>query len=237
MNRKIKVLVVEDDPNTLYGLRVQLTRNARTTVMNAVRTIEEAISFLESLQAAREKEDAGIEGFPDVVLVDMRFRDGNRKEIMRGPEIIRKIAEMRQVTSDLDIKIVCLSNAIDPDAITQAIESGANGYLDKNQAEEGWIEAIVLAHQGKYVFSPTVAKEVLLKEKFTWIGEAEIFVPREIKNLTARAKEVAFLYLACGLTANEIAEQLKISAATVRFHIRNILDSDYMIVALGEGEI
>jgi DNA-binding NarL/FixJ family response regulator len=235
--RKVKVLVVEDEPMTRDALRIRLTRDTRTTFFGAVETVADAMTTLESIRSGRSGDEPTASTvsreFPDVILVDMRFRTPNGEAGLQGLDLIEYIDQMRTAVGDLDIKLLCLSNVLDPETIIRAINAGANGYLDKLQADGGWIEAIDLVHQGYYVFSPSISRKILLAEKFTHIDNVEIFEPEEV-TLTQRAREIAFLYWQCGLSAGKIAEELGITVHTVRYHLGNIRKSRYLMVHFGE---
>jgi DNA-binding NarL/FixJ family response regulator len=231
--REIEVLIVEDVPLMRETLRVHLIHDVRTAVYGEAESVEKAVEILE---ASRSKQggDADVKngGFPDVILLDMVFRTPGGQHLVKGPELVKKVQEMRISAGDVDTKILCLSLIIDPDLIIDVLNAGASGYIDKIQAVEGWVEAITLVHEGYYVFSPSISRQIMLAEKLTHINKVEFFTPKEIQ-LSDRAKEVAFLYFRAGLTAKEIADKLAITPNTVRYHIKRIRDSNYMVVALG----
>ena len=64
--------------------------------------------------------------------------------------------------------------------------------------------------------------------------EPLVFEPQAEIGLTERNKEVALLYWRYGLKAREVAEELGITEAAVRYHLGKVLSSDYMVVAFGE---
>jgi DNA-binding NarL/FixJ family response regulator len=237
---KIKVLIVEDIPIIRDVLYVQLTMDARTKVVGVAENVEDASRMLQALRPDLQPEGnssrpAKNSEFPDVVLVDIRYRKPSGEDVPQGLELIRLIKEMRDSVGDLDVKILCLSQCIQPDVVVEAIKAGANGYIDKLQAVEGWIEAIRLVHRGRYVFSPNISREVMFLERFTHIDNVEIFAPEEIR-ISDRARQVALLYFRARMTAREIAEELGISESTVWYHVGKIRQSDYIVVALGKDQ-
>lgn len=212
-SQRIKVFVVEDDFYTLDALRVFLSQDPRTIYVGGSQKPKDA---LEAIRASDLVEK------PDLVLVDMRFRDAEGRERIEGLELIQTIDEMRGA-GKLDAKILCLSMNLNPRIVISALNCGADGYLDKNQAAERIVDAVELVHQGSLVISPNVADIImgLIKEASSEV----VLLPSETpSSLSRRTEQVAYLYYRCGMTAREIAEELHIAESTVRTHIQKTKD-------------
>lgn len=227
LDTPVRVLIVEDMPGYRDHLYVQLTQDVRTQVIGVAGTVEEASNALQNMMEDGSGQEQQI---PDVILVDMKFRDANG-ERLRGPELIKQISQMRETFGCLDMKILCLSHCIQPEVIIGAIKAGANGYIDKLQAVDGWVEAIVRVRQGVYIFSPNVLRQVTFQEVFTEVDNVEIFTPPELQ-VSDQAKRVALLYWRSRLTAKEIGEVLGIKETTVWYHISRIRNDDRTVLAL-----
>ena len=233
-SKPIQVLVVEDEPMIRDAVCIHLNQDVRTSVFGSVDSVDEAMGMLEVARPRHSNsESSQLSQFPDVILVDIQFRTKDGKQEAKGPELIRKIDQMRKSVGDMDVKLLCLSRDLDPKIITDALEAGANGYLDKHQVVAGWVEAIEWVHQGFTVFSPGVLRQVALFKRFTNLGEIRLVEPKTDFEITEKAREIAFMYWRSGMTAKEVAEAKDITEATVRYHLKNVLKSEYMIVAFG----
>lgn len=155
-------------------------------------------------QAAGGEEAVGLcaQLQPDVVLMDMIMPG------MNGAEATQAIREKWP-----QIQVVILTNFAEEDLIEKALQAGAIGYLLKNVSAEQLAEAIRAAH----VDRPTLALEAAQSLAHAAAHPAELG-----RNLTDREREVLPL-LTEGLNNSQIAERLKVSRSTVRFHVSNIL--------------
>ncbi|BBM69203.1 LuxR C-terminal-related transcriptional regulator [Rhodothermus marinus] len=141
---------------------------------------------------------------PDVVLVDIGLPDGS------GLELIRSLREVLPRTEFLVLTV------FDDDRhILEAILAGASGYLVKRDLPELLLKAIRTVRQGASWMSAGIARRVL--ELF----REELAPANALRTLTSREQEILQL-LSEGFSNAEIAERLKISAETVRTHIRHI---------------
>src|SRR5262245_37169910 len=107
----VRVMIVEDDPETLQRFSAAISEDARTTLVRQVRFGREAIA---SLTAAR----------PDVLLVDLGLPD------LHGTEVIRQAA--RQLPQ-CDIMVITAFG--DERNVLASIEAGATGYVLKDCAD------------------------------------------------------------------------------------------------------
>jgi len=143
------------------------------------------------------------ETHPDVILMDMLLVGD-----MDGIAATRAIKERFP-----QVQVVVLSTFFDRNLVQNAMQAGAIGYLVKGVSGEEMAEAIRTAHAGRPALV-TEAVDALLQ-------------PRESDSkpdfkLTNREREVLAL-LADGLSNAEIAAQLHISVAAVKYHVSNIL--------------
>jgi DNA-binding NarL/FixJ family response regulator len=118
MNR-IKVLIVDDHPMVLEGMRSMLTQ---INFVDIVGTAANAYEAIELIKAAA----------PDIVITDI-----NMPEIS-GIELTLKIKKEFP-----EIKVIAMSTFKERSYITQMIQNGASGYLIKSASKEEIEEAIL----------------------------------------------------------------------------------------------
>ncbi|NQT95058.1 MAG: response regulator [Candidatus Omnitrophica bacterium] len=107
MNGKLKILVVDDEPDALELFKDLFTKKGYT--VECVPSGTDAISFIEGNEA-------------DAILLDIRM------PVMDGIETLSKLKELKP-----DIPVVMLTAyGYDDNLINKALESGAAGYISKN---------------------------------------------------------------------------------------------------------
>ncbi|USQ80409.1 response regulator transcription factor [Ornithinimicrobium faecis] len=138
---------------------------------------------------------------PDVVLADIRM------PLLDGLEVTRQLSAETRV-------IVVTTLGVERDART-ALQHGACGFILKRSGPTLLIEAVRSAMSGDTLISPQLTVS-LLKDVST---PTHLDEPADL--LTAREREIAAL-VARGLTNAEIADELFITAGTVKTHVANI---------------
>jgi len=142
---------------------------------------------------------------PDVILMDL---------VMPNKDGIEAIKEIIQVNPDA--RILVITSFSDKDKAIQAIKAGAMGFMMKDTSPEGMLQAIRAVQQGKPWLSNEITRMLMHEQRLT----RESISPTD--HLTDREVDVLKL-IAQGLSDNDIADQLSVSKATVRYHISNIL--------------
>ncbi|HZU66431.1 MAG TPA: response regulator transcription factor [Ktedonobacteraceae bacterium] len=184
----IQVLIVDDHPIFREGLRRAIEQDP------AFRVLAEAATGTEAIKLAQELR-------PDVVLMDLNLPD---QDGVNATAVMRR--ELPQT------EVVVLTGMLNPTAITQAMQAGANGYLYKDTRASEIRAAIEDAVEGRVHLSPRVTE--LLVNQMRPTGRQE--------PLTEREREVLQL-LARGASNKEIMQTLQIAEATVKAHVRSIL--------------
>ncbi len=185
-SRKEIVVVIADDHNVVRaGLRGWLEREEDIVVLGEARDGEEALQLVRALR-------------PDVLLQDLQLPG------LGGIDVIRQLQAEGSSTRVLAI------TGFDNKGARVALESGACGYLTKEEKREVIVEAVRWAAAGGKGFwiSPAAAEDLTR-------GEAGM----ERAQLT-RAELNLMRYIE--LTNVDIARQLNISESTVKNHITSI---------------
>ena len=142
---------------------------------------------------------------PDVILMDIRM------PVMDGVAAIRTLSKQAP-----EIKILVLTTFDDDEYVTQAMASGAKGYLLKDTPSAELAQAIRAVNQGYTQLGPGLFEKTLSPS-------SEVFtIPSELNELTSREKEVLQL-IAKGYNNREIAAELHIAERTVKNHVNSIL--------------
>jgi len=191
----IRVILVDDHAVVRTGYHRLLDAEPGIQVIGEAATADEANALVVRVE-------------PDVALVDLSLKGSSGIEAIRG-----------MLARHPKLRVLVLSMHDSAGHVTQALRSGAHGYLTKYCEPDDVISGIRRIAAGKRVFSPEIA-EVLAREAIE--GDAPL------ANLTPREFEVLRM-LVQGESAGDIANSMHLSPKTVLNYlslIRQKLDAD-----------
>jgi DNA-binding NarL/FixJ family response regulator len=193
----IKVLVADDHAVFREGLISVICAESNIEVVAQAATGREVV----------EKARAHV---PDIILMDlfMPEMDG-----IKATETVMKEAPHTGV--------IVLTISDNSDHLIRAIRAGAKGYLLKSSEPQTIVDGIKVVYEKGSILSPTIASE-LLEEIKSIYGEQEYNHRMAAICLTHREIEVLQL-VAKGYDNKAIGEALRVSPATVKNHVSNIL--------------
>ncbi|MFY7066600.1 response regulator [Nocardiopsis changdeensis] len=229
MDTPVRVLLVDDDPLVLTGLRIMLSGAPGLAVVGEAADGEQVVA-------------AVAEHRPHVVLMDVR---------MPGMDGIAATRALRTGGAD-DPQVIVLTTFDADDTVARALRAGAAGYLLKHTEPERIVEAVHRAASGEPVLSPAVARALMdrvaagtgpgtgTRDGGAGPGDAagggsagpgpgggrdaerRRAARERLALLTVREREVADA-VAAGLSNTEIARALHMSLGTVKAHISSAL--------------
>jgi two-component system, NarL family, response regulator NreC len=192
----IRILLVDDHAVVRAGLRMLLGADPELQIVGEAENGAQALRLTDELA-------------PDVVLMDISMPD------MNGIEATRKIKEQAP-----NVVVLALTMHEDDQYFFEMLAAGASGYVPKRAAPNDLLSAIHAVHGGGVFLFPSVARALV--QDYVQRAARAGAAGRSFDVLTEREREVLAL-IAQGLSNQEIADQLVISAKTVNRHRENIM--------------
>jgi DNA-binding NarL/FixJ family response regulator len=179
----------------------QLMREGTAALLGA----DERIEVVGLARDGREAVAMSERRRPDVVLLDLNM------PVLGGLEACARLRK----TPGPEVLMLTVSEE-EPD-LYAALRVGAAGYLTKDVPPADLIEAVLAVARGEPRIAPAMASRMLAE-----LGRSAP-APDPLAALSDRERDVLAL-LAEGLRNREIAERLVISEATVKTHVRHVLE-------------
>lgn len=191
--KKTRVLIVDDHPMTRAGLVHLINHQPDLVVCGEAESAAQALDILDSSR-------------PDLLLIDITLPGKSGLELIKDvkamhPELLMLVISMHDESLYAD----------------RVLRAGARGYITKHEGGEKLMEAIRHVLRGKIYVSESMSAHIL--EIFS--GGQTGLDRSSIEKLSDREFEV-FESLGEGLSSQQIAKKLHLSAKTVDAHRANI---------------
>ena len=199
---RISVALVDDQPLFRAGIRMLVESQEDMELCGEADDGEQAVALATELR-------------PDVLLMDLRM------PVMNGIEATRRIVQHAASDGTDKPKIIALTTFNRDQAVVEAVQAGASGYLLKSAEPEFLLAAIRTVHSGYSVIAPGSIHSLF--EHAARNAPAPGPDLSILTVLSVRERDV-FLLAAKGLSNGEMAESLFVSEATIKTHLRSVLD-------------
>jgi two-component system, NarL family, response regulator DevR len=192
---EIRVAIIDDHAIVRQGLRAMIDRELDLRVVGEAPSARQATTMIERMR-------------PGVVLLDLRLTADSEYD---GLSLCGTITQRYP-----DSRVLVLTSSVDEWLILESIKRGAKGFVLKDVDLTELVRAIRAVHRGESAFDSRSAGVVV-----HWMhGSQRPGVARS--DITPREREILAL-LARGLSNVAIGQRLYISAATVKFHVGNVM--------------
>ncbi|MDQ0079220.1 response regulator [Arthrobacter oryzae] len=199
---RISVALVDDQPLFRAGIRMLIESQSDMELSWEAGDGEQAVAL------ASERN-------PDVMLMDLRM------PVLDGVTATERILQQADPEGGSKPKIIALTTFNRDQAVVEAVQAGASGYLLKSAEPEFLLAAIRTVHSGYSVIAPGSVHELFRHAARTLPSAGPDLSVLEV--LSARERDV-FLLAAKGLANAEMADSLFVSEATIKTHLRSVLD-------------
>src|SRR4029434_1904863 len=190
-----RIMVVDDHPMTRNGIADWIRR-------------EQDLSVCAEAQNAEQALDAVLKSKPDLVLTDIT---------LPGKSGLELIKDLRAMQPDLPVLVVSMHDECL--YAERVLRAGARGYIMKHERGDDIIRAIRRVLSGKLYVSEQMSARILEGVS----GRQPATQYAVIKHLTDRELEV-FQLIGQGLSTQQVASKLHLSAKTVDAHRASIKD-------------
>jgi DNA-binding NarL/FixJ family response regulator len=197
-DRKISVVVADDQPVIVSGFRLMLETEPDIEVVGTAADGLAAVSVTERLR-------------PDVVLMDIRMPG------IDGIEATRRILDAGSADA-----VLMITTFNDDAYLRESAKAGASGFLLKNAGADLLAAAVRSAARGDALIDPAMTRTLLAGSAQVDPGaRVSAEYAGRLDALTEREREVLTL-VAQGLNNAEVGRRLFLGEATIKTHLANI---------------
>lgn len=193
---KLRILVADDHELVRRGMCVLLQAHENWEICGEASDGREAVEKAKQLN-------------PDVIILDI------------GMPNLNGLAATRQLAQRGNSKIIVLTIDDSDQAVREALDAGARGFVLKSDAARDLVSAVEALQHNRLFFTPRVNEMVLAGFRENGHGVSSRRPPR-MPAPTAREREVIQL-VAEGKSSKEVAAMLNLSTKTAETHRSNIM--------------
>lgn len=197
----VSVALVDDQPLFRAGIRMLVESQPDMVLAWEADDGSQAVSL-------------AAEQLPDVLLMDLRM------PVMDGVTATKLIWAAATRDGREKPKIIALTTFNRDQAVVEAVQAGASGYLLKSAEPEFLLAAIRTVYSGYSVIAPGSVHDLFQHAARTLPATSPNL--SVLDPLSARERDV-FLLAAKGLSNSDMAGSLFVSEATVKTHLRSVL--------------
>jgi DNA-binding NarL/FixJ family response regulator/signal transduction histidine kinase len=201
--RTIRVLIADDHRILREGLTGLLRAHAD------IELVGQAENGVAAVELTRQP-------CPDVVVMDVSMP---RMDGIEATRLLTQEVPDRSPQAS-PVRVVMLTTFDLDEYIYSALGNGASGFLLKDTPPEELVRAVRTVASGEALLAPSVTRLLIAQIAET---RPRLARPPELESLSSREREVLLL-VAKGLSNTEIAEQLILGEATVKTHVRGMLN-------------
>lgn len=185
--KRARVLIVDDHPAVREALASRIGRQPDLEVCGEAADLGDALRLVGGER-------------PDVAVVDISLKSGS------GIDLIKRI-----VSRDDHVRILVCSMHSESLYARRALQAGALGYINKDQATDKIVEAIRHVLAGKIWLSEAMAERVLQRV----VGAGRNDAARSPMDALADRELDVFRLIGEGLRTADIAQRLHLSVKTI----------------------
>jgi NarL family two-component system response regulator LiaR len=195
----IRVLIVDDHPVVLQGIRALIDAEPDMEVVDQAVNGEQAVKLARALK-------------PDVTLLDL---------VMPGKGGVEAVREIKQ--DNPEARILVLTGFDTDDRVFPAIEAGALGYLLKDSSPLELRRAVREVYEGKSALHPNIALKLVqkLNASSDLKPTEDPLTPRELEVLTLVAGGLTNQEIADKLWISENTVGAHVSNILGKLHLAN----------------
>lgn len=184
--------MVDDHPIVRLGIRQMIGTEPDLEICGETGSAQEALQLARTLK-------------PDLALIDLSLEEGTALGLIR---------ELRQSVPGIELLVLSMHD--ETLYAERVLRAGARGYIMKQAAIDGLVDAIRQVASGGVYISPKMTQHVLEQFRDSTAGPAGLMA-----NLTDRELEV-FNLIGHGKSTAEIAAELAVSVKTIETYRANI---------------
>jgi DNA-binding NarL/FixJ family response regulator len=163
LERRMKILIVDDHPVVLSGCR---------SLFAADRSVK-----IDGAADEKSGHRAYLSKRPDITIIDINLPD------LSGFELMRRIRK-----DDPDAKIIMFTMNDDPAFVLRAVELGAQGYVSKTDDPRVLVKAVRKVAAGEKFITPELAETIAFSGAAIRASPASQMTPRELEILRLLAR-------------------------------------------------